>query len=36
MKFFNRMVDRAGRDAARYLLISWAAIRSPLRYKARM
>ncbi len=27
----NMLVDRAGRDAARNLLISWAAIRSPLR-----
>lgn len=27
----NMMVDRDGRDAARNLLISWAAIRSLLR-----
>ena len=27
----NMLVGRAGRDAARNLLISWAAIRSPLR-----
>jgi hypothetical protein len=28
----NRVVDRTGRDAAQYLLIAHAAIRSPLRY----
>lgn len=31
----NRMVDQTGRDAAQYLLILWAAIRSPLRYSFR-
>lgn len=28
----NRIVDRTGRDVARYLLILCAVIRSPLRY----
>lgn len=28
----NMLVDQVGRDAARNLLISWAAIRSLLRY----